>query len=101
MTTPRLLALSDLHVAHPQNRQIVATLRPGDDNDWLLLAGDVGERYSGTDWARRALADKYAPVVWTPGSHELWARRQDPVDLKGEQRYLALVELCRKIGIRT
>jgi hypothetical protein len=29
MTTPRLLALSDLHVAHPQNREIVAGLRPG------------------------------------------------------------------------
>jgi hypothetical protein len=29
MTAPRLLALSDLHVAHPQNREIVAGLRPG------------------------------------------------------------------------
>lgn len=29
MTTPRLLALSDLHVAHPQNREIVAGLEPG------------------------------------------------------------------------
>ena len=28
MTTPRLLALSDLHVAHPQNREIVRNLRP-------------------------------------------------------------------------
>ena len=42
MTTPRLLALSDLHVAHPQNREIVAGLEPGADGDWLLLAGDVG-----------------------------------------------------------
>ena len=25
---PRLLAVSDLHVAYPQNRQIVADLRP-------------------------------------------------------------------------
>ena len=38
MTTPRLLALSDLHVAHPQNRAIVAALEPGPKEDWLLLA---------------------------------------------------------------
>ena len=101
MTTPRLLALSDLHVAHPQNRQIVAELPPGHDDDWLLLAGDVGESYADVEWALRTLADKYATVVWTPGNHELWTRRQDPVDLRGEQRYLALVELCRRIGIRT
>ena len=43
MTTPRLLALSDLHVAHPANREIVASLPPGQPGDWLLLAGDVGE----------------------------------------------------------
>ena len=101
MTTPRLLALSDLHVAHPQNREIVAGMTPGNDDDWLLLAGDVGESYPDIEWALRTLADKYATVVWTPGNHELWTRRQDPVDLRGEQRYLALVELCRKIGIRT
>ena len=101
MTTPRLLALSDLHVAHPQNREVVTGMTPGNDDDWLLLAGDVGESYPDIEWALRTLADKYATVVWTPGNHELWTRRQDPVDLRGEQRYLALVELCRKIGIRT
>jgi 3',5'-cyclic AMP phosphodiesterase CpdA len=103
MTTPRLLALSDLHVAHPQNREIVAALRPEDDGDgdWLLLAGDVGELYPDIEWALRTLADKFATVVWTPGNHELWTRRQDPVPLRGEARYLALVELCRSLGILT
>ena len=101
MTTPRLLALSDLHVAHPENRAIVAALRPESPDDWLLLAGDVGELYPDIEWALQTLASKFATVVWTPGNHELWTRRQDPVDLRGEQRYLALVELCRKIGIRT
>jgi 3',5'-cyclic AMP phosphodiesterase CpdA len=101
MTTPRLLALSDLHVAHPRNRQIVADLRPGETHDWLLLAGDVGELYPDIEWALRTLAGKYKTVVWTPGNHELWTRRKDPVDLRGEQRYLALVELCRSLGIHT
>jgi hypothetical protein len=34
MTNPRLLALSDLHVAHPQNRGITAALHPTADGDW-------------------------------------------------------------------
>ena len=101
MTIPRLLALSDLHVAHPQNRKIVEDLPPGQGNDWLLLAGDVGESYLDIEWALRTLAGKYATVVWTPGNHELWTRSKDPVALRGEHRYLALVELCREIGIRT
>jgi 3',5'-cyclic AMP phosphodiesterase CpdA len=101
MTTPKLLALSDLHVAHPLNREIVAGLRPGDDGDWLLLAGDVGELYPEIEWVLRTLAARFATVVWTPGNHELWTRRHDPVPLRGEQRYLALVELCRSLGIHT
>jgi 3',5'-cyclic AMP phosphodiesterase CpdA len=101
MTTPRLLALSDLHVAHPLNRQIVAELPPGGAQDWLVLAGDVGELYSDIEWALRTLTSKYATVVWTPGNHELWTRGQDPVDLRGEPRYRALVELCRGLGIHT
>ena len=101
MTTERLLALSDLHVAHPQNRQIVADLRPGNDNDWLLLAGDVGELWPDIEWALRTLAGRFRTVVWTPGNHELWTRSKDPVPLRGEQRYQALVELCRSLGIHT
>ncbi len=101
MTTPRLLALSDLHVAHPLNRDIVADLPPGNPGDWLLLAGDVGELYPDIEWALRTFKDKFGTVVWTPGNHELWTRPKDPVALRGEERYLALVELCRGLGILT
>ena len=101
MTTPRLLALSDLHVAHPQNREIVAGLEPGTAGDWLLLAGDVGELYPDIEWALRTLSSKFTRLVWTPGNHELWTRPKDPVPLRGEERYLALVELCRSLGIIT
>ena len=101
MTTPRLLALSDLHVFHPQNREIVASLPPGQPGDWLLLAGDVGEDYPDIEWVLQELSGKFGTVVWTPGNHELWTRRKDPVQLRGEERYLALVELCRGLGIHT
>jgi 3',5'-cyclic AMP phosphodiesterase CpdA len=101
MTTPRLVALSDLHVAFPPNREIVSALRPGDAGDWLLLAGDVGELYDDIEWALRLLSERFATVVWTPGNHELWTRSKDPVAVRGEERYLALVELCRSLGILT
>ena len=101
MTTSRLVALSDLHVAFPPNREIVSALRPGDDGDWLLLAGDVGELYDDIEWALRTLSERFATVVWTPGNHELWTRSKDPVAVRGEDRYLALVELCRSLGILT
>ena len=39
----KLLAVSDLHVAHPKNRAIVEELRPDSPVDWLLVAGDVAE----------------------------------------------------------
>jgi 3',5'-cyclic AMP phosphodiesterase CpdA len=100
-TPPRLLALSDLHVGYPENRKIVEGLRPGSDGDWLLLAGDVGELFSDIEWVLGVLARRFSTVVWTPGNHELWTHGEDPVRLRGEERYLALVELCRGLGIRT
>ena len=44
MSAPRLLAVSDLHVRHPENRAAVERLRPDDAGDWLIVAGDVGEQ---------------------------------------------------------
>jgi 3',5'-cyclic AMP phosphodiesterase CpdA len=98
---PRLLALSDLHVAYPENRQFVADLYPDNDEDWLLLAGDVGESFDDIEWVLQTLSSRFATVIWTPGNHELWTRKKDPVQLRGEARYLALVELCRSLQIRT
>src|ERR1700744_6444398 len=101
MSTSRLLALSDLHVAHKENRAIVEELRPASPGDWLLLAGDVGEYYPDIEWALTTLSRRFAQVVWTPGNHELWTRKKDPVQLRGEERYARLVELCRGLGIAT
>lgn len=96
-----LLAISDLHVAYPENRSIVANLWPRSDEDWLLVAGDVGELTTDIEWALRLLAKRFAKVVWTPGNHELWTHRSDPVQLRGEQRYRHLVEMCRSLGVVT
>src|SRR6266545_8132457 len=68
---PRLLAVSDLHVAYPQNRRLVEDLRPRSEEDWLLVAGDVGERMPDIEWALRTLSERFARVVWVPGNHDL------------------------------
>lgn len=97
----RILAISDLHVAYPENREIVKNIYPESDGDWLLVAGDVGELSADIEWALRTLSERFARVVWAPGNHELWTHRDDPVRLRGQERYEYLVELCRDIGVVT
>jgi predicted phosphodiesterase len=99
--TPRLLALSDLHVAYPENRQLIENLRPEAEEDWLLLAGDVGEMFADIEWALRTLSSRFATVIWVPGNHELWTHPKDPVQVRGVARYQLLVETCRSLGIIT
>lgn len=97
----RLVAVSDLHVRYAENRRIVDEIRPGSDEDWLIVAGDVGERADDVEWTLRTLSRRFAKVVWTPGNHELWTVPDDPLPLRGERRYLHLVDLCRSIGVVT
>ena len=98
---PRLLALSDLHVAFSENREVIENLWPESAADWLLLAGDVGERFADIEWALRLLSGRFATVVWTPGNHELWTHPGDEVQLRGAERYAHLVQLCRRLGVLT
>ena len=96
-----LLAISDLHVAYEENRRIIEDLRPESDDDWLIVAGDVGEMYADVEWALRLLAGRFSKVLWAPGNHELWAHREDPVTTRGVARYEMLVALCRELGVAT
>ncbi|WP_354644574.1 metallophosphoesterase family protein [Kitasatospora camelliae] len=101
MADRNLLAISDLHVNHPENRMILADLRPETDDDWLIVAGDVGEMLDDIGWALRTLRERFATVVWAPGNHELWTPREEKLQLRGEERYRHLVGLCRGLGIHT
>ncbi len=96
-----LWAISDLHVRYPENRRIVEDLRPTDDDDWLIVAGDVGELFADIEWALSLLSRRFARVIWAPGNHELWTPRQDPMEERGVRRYEALVRMCRGIGVVT
>lgn len=94
-------AISDLHVGFPENRAFVEGLRPGSGDDWLIVAGDVAERFSDVEWTLRTLRERFATVVWTPGNHELWTIKDDPVQLRGEARYRRLVDMCRSLDVLT
>ena len=101
MTTGNLLAVSDLHIAHDENRAVVESMQPWSDRDWLIVAGDVGEMLDDIAAVLERLAQRFAKVIWTPGNHELWTHPQDACALRGVARYEALVALCRRLGVVT
>jgi predicted phosphodiesterase len=96
-----LFAVSDLHVDHAENRTLVDQLRPRSGNDWLIVCGDVADSPEDVERVLAMLRERFERVIWTPGNHELLANRDDPPQLRGEQRYLHLVERCQRIGVTT
>jgi 3',5'-cyclic AMP phosphodiesterase CpdA len=100
-TGPRLLAVSDLHVGFAANRVIAERIGPVSAADWLIVAGDVGERAADVEWALGTLRERFAEVVWVPGNHELWTHSRDPLRLRGDERYRHLVDVCRRLGVVT
>jgi 3',5'-cyclic AMP phosphodiesterase CpdA len=96
-----LFAVSDLHVSYADNRRVLDGIRPESDDDWLIVAGDVGELFGTVEQALRLLRGRFRTVIWAPGNHELWTHTADPVTLRGLQRYEALVRMCRDNGVFT
>lgn len=101
MSRPSLLAVSDLHVSHAGNREVVEQLRPNSEGDWLIVAGDVADRVADIEWTLRLLRDRFAQVIWVPGNHELWSTPREQMPLRGEARYRHLVQMCRGLGVLT
>jgi 3',5'-cyclic AMP phosphodiesterase CpdA len=96
-----LYAISDLHVGHQENRAVLDRIRPVADGDWLIVAGDVGDRLSDIETSLTVLRQRFKQVVWVPGNHELWTSRQDGDELRGVRRYDRLITMCRELGVTT
>jgi 3',5'-cyclic AMP phosphodiesterase CpdA len=96
----RLLATSDLHISHRINREALAALPPHPD-DWLIVAGDIGERPEHLRVALDTLTTRFARVIWTPGNHDLWSPPDDPSRSRGQARYDELVAICREADVLT
>ncbi|MEO8069924.1 MAG: metallophosphoesterase, partial [Acidobacteriota bacterium] len=96
----RLLAISDLHVGHRDNREALNSVGSHLD-DWLILAGDVGERPEHLALALEILTPRFAKLLWTPGNHDLWCP-PDAIDRsRGQERYDELVSICRRYDVLT
>lgn len=96
----KLWALSDLHIGYPQNRAAVEAIAPY-PNDWLILAGDIGETPEQLEWVLDTLGRRFKRLIWVPGNHELYTLPNKDNQLKGEARYDFYVELCRSKGVLT
>ncbi len=98
----KLLALSDLHLTSVANRYALAAL-PAFPDDWLILAGDVAERFEHLSLAFATFTQRFRRVIWVPGNHELWhvPEGDGAEPLRGEARYDAQVDLARSFGVTT
>jgi 3',5'-cyclic AMP phosphodiesterase CpdA len=96
----RLLAISDLHLGYAENRQILQQL-PWCPDDWLIVAGDVGEDVGQLRHALEVLVPRFRQIIWVPGNHELWWRSVVAHEPRGVARYEQFVALCRDYGVLT
>ena len=71
-------------------------------DDWLIVAGDVGEKPEHLVLALDTLVPRFARVIWTPGNHDLWCPPgASPIARAGQARYDELVAICRACGVLT
>jgi predicted phosphodiesterase len=94
----KLYAISDLHLGFATNRDALDTIQPHPD-DWLILAGDIGESTAHLELTFAKLGPRFARLFWVPGNHELWTTNNGGV--RGEEKYQSLVKCCRDSGVVT
>jgi predicted phosphodiesterase len=94
----RLLAISDLHVGYRANRAALEAL-PAHPDDWLILAGDIGETEAHLEHTLALLAPRFRRLVWCPGNHDLWTVRDG--DARGLAKYERLISICRRWSVLT
>jgi hypothetical protein len=94
----KLYAISDLHLNAEINRRALLQMGQHGD-DWLIIAGDIGETEDHLELAFHILAPRFRQLIWVPGNHELWTVRRD--GLRGDAKYRSLVALCRRHDVLT
>jgi 3',5'-cyclic AMP phosphodiesterase CpdA len=94
----KLWAISDLHLGSDVNRRAISALAPRPE-DWLILAGDLGDTRDDLVFAFATLGPRFAKLIWVPGNHELWTENSDADPPRGVDRYAALVEIARAHGV--
>ena len=97
----RLLAIGDLHLSNPVNRQALFDI-PDHGDDWLIVAGDIAESLEHQALGLSELSRRFAKLIWVPGNHDLWSVPRDGVAAaRGAARYRILVDIARSYGAVT
>lgn len=106
----KLYAIADLHLRYEVNRRALEALPPHPE-DWLILAGDVGETEEQLAYALELLTRRFARLLWVPGNHDLWTPPASAAgawsaaragqEARGRVKYDRLVALCRSYGVLT
>ena len=94
----KIFGISDLHLEHKENREALERL-PVYPNDWLIVAGDVGNLLQTVEQGFDILSPRFAKLFWVPGNHELWAFPKEESATESVEKYKNLIELCRKYKI--
>lgn len=95
-----IYAISDLHLANKVNQDALLNL-PEYKNDWIVLAGDIGETEENLEFALTILKQKFKEIIWVPGNHDLWTFPLNSYGLKGADKYKRLVSICHKYQVYT
>lgn len=75
----RIFALSDVHADFEPNARWLKNLSLHDyQADVLILAGDVADSLALLEWSLGLLVRRFKTVLFVPGNHELWTRRDHP-----------------------
>lgn len=101
----KLYAISDLHLGQKTNLYALTQL-PHYPEDWLIVAGDIGESEDHFHVACSLLTERFARVLWTPGNHDLWTLPSEAPSNRGtaprgDSKYRRLVEICRNYNVIT
>lgn len=98
-TTMRLFAISDIHIDYPSNAHWVEHLSDVDfRNDLLILAGDLTEDRRLLAWCLGRFAAKFREVLFVPGNHDLWVRRE-PAGICSLQKFDLVMAIAADAGM--
>lgn len=95
----RLFALSDIHADYPDNARWVDRLSAEDyRDDLLILAGDITEDRRLLAWCLGRFAAKFRQVLFVPGNHDLWVRRDQDFDCS-LRKFEQVIEIAGDAGV--
>ncbi|WP_372424759.1 metallophosphoesterase [Salinarimonas chemoclinalis] len=97
----RVLAVSDIHIDHPENLAWLRGLSRVDHrDDVLLLAGDVASALPLLGHGLELLASRFRTVLFVPGNHDLWVGVDDG-DGDSFAKFRAVERVAGESGVST